>query len=87
MTAQIEESAINPWRILDSATLHVAKVLLENSQIPYTKTGLAKNAGISRDALYRRWDTYRELGLIEEADVESGHDHYQLNSDRDSRYA
>jgi DNA-binding Lrp family transcriptional regulator len=81
MTGQIQESTGNPEDILDSVTLKIIRVLLENPKIPYTKTSLAKSADISKDALYNRWETLTETGLVQNADVESGHDHYQLNQD------
>lgn len=81
MTKQIQESKGNPEAILDSITLKIVRVLLENPKIPYTKTSLAKSANISKDALYSRWDTLTETRLVQKADVESGHDHYQFNPD------
>lgn len=65
--------------ILDSVTLKIAKTLLENPKIKYNKTTLAKAAGVSKDALYKRWDTLVKGGLIEKAEVESEVDHWQLN--------
>jgi len=86
MTEYSEEYAVNPHHFLDSITKQVATVLLENPEIAYNQSTLAEAAGISRDALYRRWDNYKETGLIEEADVESQTTHWKLNSDSEITY-
>lgn len=72
---------VEPTHIVDYTTFKVGKVLLENPSIPYTKTSLSETAGISRDALNRRWNTYKEIGLIEQAEVGSDSEYWQLNSD------
>lgn len=64
--------------ILDSVTLKIVKTLFENPETPYNKTSLADAANVSKDALYSRWNTLVEGGLVEKADVESSVDHWQL---------
>ncbi|MFU1780213.1 hypothetical protein ACM16X_02400 [Haloarcula japonica] len=81
MADQIQESKADPEDIFNEVSLKVARVLLENPKIQYTKTSLAEAADISKDSIYRRWGTFVETGLVEEANVDSGHDYYQLNSD------
>mgnify|MGYP000371512558 FL=1 len=81
MAESAQEYAVNPHHLLDSITKEVATVLLENPKIAYNRSSLAEAAGVSRDALYRRWDSYEEIGLIEEAEVESKTTHWRLNSD------
>lgn len=65
--------------ILDSITLKVARTLFENPKIKYNKTTLAEKAGVSKDALYTRWDSLVKGGLVEKAEVESEVDHWQLD--------
>ncbi|MFB6100625.1 MAG: winged helix-turn-helix domain-containing protein [Candidatus Nanohalobium sp.] len=67
--------------IIDEVTEKVMRVLLENPKIPYTKSSLAEASNVSRDALYRRWDKFKELGIIEEAPTGGKQEYYRLNSD------
>ncbi|WP_313694133.1 hypothetical protein [Halorarum halobium] len=83
MTEETQER-VDADDILDSVTLKIAKLLLENPKIKYNKTTLAEKAGVSKDALYDRWDTLVKGGLIEKAEVESEVDHWQLNQDTSS---
>lgn len=69
--------------IIDEVTEKVLRVLLENPKIPYTKSSLAEVSDVSRDALYRRWDKFKELEIIEEAPTGGKQEHYRLNSDSD----
>lgn len=67
--------------ILDEVSEKIMRVLLENPRIPYTKSSLAKNAEVSRNALYRRWEKFQELGIIEEAPSGGERELYRLNVD------
>lgn len=67
--------------MIDSVTEKLVRVLLENPAIPYNKKQLAEAAGVSRNALYRRWDTLKEYDLVEEAEVGSGGTYWKLNPD------
>lgn len=67
--------------ILDEVTEKILRVLLENPTIPYNKSTLAEVSNVSRDALYRRWDKFKELGIIEESEIGGGSKYYQLNTD------
>ncbi|MCY4730496.1 hypothetical protein KY092_07985 [Natronomonas gomsonensis] len=81
MSEATKEYEVNPQHFLDSVTKEITEVLLENPKIAYNRSSLAEAAGVSRDALYRRWDSFKDTGLIEEAEVESETDHWRLNSD------
>jgi len=81
MSETTDEYLVNPHHFLDSVTKEIVEVLLENPTMPYSKTSLADAADISKDALYRRWDDFKEVGLVEQADVESKTEHWRLNSD------
>jgi DNA-binding Lrp family transcriptional regulator len=78
--ADESQESVDAEDILDSITLKIAKTLFENPKIPYNKTSLAKAADVSKDALFRRWDTLVEGGLVEKAEVESSVDHWQLKT-------
>lgn len=67
--------------IFDEVTEKVLRVLLENPKIPYNKSSLAEVSGVSRDALYRRWDKFKELEIIEEAPTGGSQEYYRLNTD------
>lgn len=71
----------NSKYILDDVTAKIVDLLLDNPSIPYSKTQLAEAAGISRDALYRRWDALRKNNIIKKAEVESETDYWELNQD------
>ncbi|MFB1064914.1 hypothetical protein [Natrinema sp. H-ect4] len=81
MSETMDDYVVNPHHFLDSVTKEIVEVLLENPKMPYSKTSLAEAADVSPDALYRRWEDFKEAGLVEEADVESKTQHWQLNSD------
>lgn len=81
MSETTDEYLVNPHHFLDSVTKEIVEVLLENPKIPYSKTSLAEEANISKDALYRRWHSFKEVGLVEEAEVESKTQHWRLNSE------
>ena len=71
----------DPIYIVDEVTYKVANVLLDNPKVPYNKSQLAEAAGVSREALYRRWETFQETGLIERAEVGSNSEYWTLNPD------
>ncbi|MDY6769524.1 MAG: Lrp/AsnC family transcriptional regulator, partial [Candidatus Nanohaloarchaea archaeon] len=50
--------------LLDDVTMKIVDTLLDNPAIPYNKSQLAEAADVSRDALYRRWDTLVERGIL-----------------------
>lgn len=81
MSEATEEYEVNPHHFVDSVTKEIAEVLLENPKVAYNRSSLAEAADVSRDALYRRWNSFKKAGLIEEAEVESETTHWQLNSD------
>jgi response regulator of citrate/malate metabolism len=69
--------------ILDDVMMNIVDTLLENPKIPYNKSQLAKAAGISRDALYRRWDTLTAFNIVKESDVAAEGTYWELNQDSD----
>ena len=83
MSEQIHKYA-DAEDILDSVTLKIAKTLFENPETPYNKTSLAEAADVSKDALYNRWNTLVEGGLVKKANVESSVDHWKLAQDTSS---
>lgn len=70
-----------PSKILDDCTEKIMRVLIENPAVPYNKSSLAEAAGISRDALYSRWEELEKKEVIMEAKVEGKADYYRLNPD------
>ena len=48
----------------DTPFIRVVDFLLENSIFDYTKTELAKNAGISRASLYAAWPILEKYALV-----------------------
>jgi len=70
--------------ILDDVTLKIVDMLLDNPAVPYNKNQLAENAGVSRDALYRRWDALIEHGIVKKSDVGSKGDYWELNEASDT---
>jgi len=70
--------------LLDDITIKIVETLLENPTIPYTKTQLADAAGISRDALYRRWNDLQANDIIQRAEDETGGDYWTLNQEADA---
>jgi len=69
--------------ILDDITRKIVDLLLDHPTTPYTKTQIAENADISRDALYRRWNALVGFNIIERAPDESGGDYWKLNIESD----
>lgn len=69
--------------ILDKVTEDIMTVLLENPTMPYNKSTLAETAGVSRDALYRRWPSFVEAELVEPVPVGGRAEYYRLNSKSD----
>ncbi|MDY6789016.1 MAG: hypothetical protein SVV03_03555 [Candidatus Nanohaloarchaea archaeon] len=80
-TAEREKT---PDKIVDGVTVQVVNALLDNPTVPFNKSQLAEAAGVSRDALYRRWDAFVGYGIVEKADVASGKAYWTLNSDSDT---
>ncbi|MDY6777793.1 MAG: winged helix-turn-helix domain-containing protein [Candidatus Nanohaloarchaea archaeon] len=70
--------------ILDPVTRKVVEVLLENPDVPYNKSSLAEEAGVSRDALYRRWDTLMDMGIVEEVTMGSEASYYSLHGESEA---
>ncbi|MFB6208899.1 MAG: hypothetical protein ABEJ56_02040 [Candidatus Nanohaloarchaea archaeon] len=65
--------------ILDKVTLKVVDTLLDNPAIPYNKNQMAEASGVSRDALYRRWDSLVSQNIVKESDVGSGEKYWELD--------
>lgn len=70
--------------ILDPVTRKVVEVLLENPGVPYNKSSLAREADVSRDALYRRWETFVEMGVVREVQTGSESSYYRLHEDSET---
>lgn len=67
--------------IMDKQSKKLIKTLIENPEREFNKRELANEAGISRDALYNRWDKLNKLGILEDADS-----NYKLKRDKDMVY-
>ena len=67
--------------IFDQKTLQIIQTLLENPKIAYNKTQLADNSGVSRDALYKRWDVLVDEEIIVDCSAPGESSFYQLNSE------
>jgi len=75
-------SKVNPHHILDSVTLRMLKTLIENKDRNYTWNKLAKASDdLTADSVYFRQDTFKELGIVKEAPVESPHDYWTFNEE------
>lgn len=48
----------------ESPLVRVLDFLLENKPFDYTKTDIAKGAGISRVSLYKCWPAFTEHGIV-----------------------
>jgi hypothetical protein len=73
-----DDSENKDW-ILDQQTKKILKTLIENPERMFDKKGLAEEAGISRDALYNRWDSIDQIGVFKEKS-----NTYGLNEDKDA---
>ena len=58
--------------IMDKITKQILKVLFENPERKFNKKELAEEAGVSRDAFYRREEPLNELGLLKEKEHDYG---------------
>jgi len=67
--------------IFDSESLKILQTLMENPQITYNKTQLAKQSDISRQALYRRFPAFEEKDIIIDSSAPGESSFYQLNTE------
>jgi len=67
--------------LLDKTVRKMLDVLLDHPNVGYSKTELAEAAGISRSALYDRWDTLEEADIVVEKKRYGGTTLYRLNPD------
>lgn len=75
-------SKVNPNDILDSVTLRMLKTLVENKDRNYTWHKLAEASDdLTKDSVYFRTETFKELGIVKEAQVESPHDYWTFNEE------
>jgi len=81
-TATVQEKDAPP-HIIDDVTLRIVDALLDNPAVPFNKSQLAEAAGVSRDALYRRWDVFMEYNIVEKADVGAKGTYWTLPPDSD----
>ena len=51
-------------RIMNPESKKPLNTPIKNPERKFNKKELAKKAGISRDALYRRWDDIEQLGIL-----------------------
>ena len=66
-------------RIMNPESKKLLKTLIKNPEREFNKKELAEEAEISRDALYRRWGSMEQLGVLEETGSR-----YKLNQDNDT---
>lgn len=52
--------------IMDEISHPLIKTLIQNPERLFNKKELAEEAEVSRDALYRRWDSIEQLGILKE---------------------
>lgn len=67
--------------IFDESSLKILTTLLENPKITYNKTQLAEQSNVSRDALYRRFPTLKEKGIVIDSSAPGESSFYQLNTE------
>lgn len=65
----------------NSTLVKVLDFLLENRFWDYTKTDIAKHAGVSRTQIYRIWDLILENNLVKESRKIAATTLYQTNRD------
>lgn len=62
----LDEVTSDEEPIFDDETRKMLDKLIEQKDRQFNKSELAEESGISRDALYRRWDDLVDLGIIQE---------------------
>ena len=66
-------------RIMNPESKKLLSTLIKNPEREFNKKELAEEAEISRDALYRRWNSMEQLGVLEDTGSR-----YKLNQDNDT---
>ena len=76
-----EEKSLFVQLLGDVPLIRVIDVLIENSIFDYTKTEIARNAGISRASLYNIWQTLEDYKLIKKSRKIGNTVLYKLNKE------
>jgi predicted AAA+ superfamily ATPase len=66
-------------RIMNPESKKLLSTLIKNPEREFNKKELAEEAEVSRDALYRRWESMEQLGVLEDTGSR-----YKLNQDNDT---
>lgn len=53
--------------LMNNSTAKIVEFLLVNPVMDYSKADLAKEIGVSRSTLYRRWDVLEGLSIIQKS--------------------
>ena len=67
--------------IMDPHSKKIIETLLENPEREFNKKELAEVAGVSRDALYRRWEPLNQLDILQD-----NGSNYKLKRDKSMVY-
>ena len=67
--------------IMDPQSKKIIRTLIENPEREFNKKELAEVAGVSRDALYRRWEPLNQLGILQDTGS-----NYKLKRDKSMVY-
>ena len=67
--------------IIDEPLAKIIEFLLDNPIMDYSKTDLAKQTGVSRSTLYRKWDILEELSIIRKSRKYQNTQLYKLDTD------
>ena len=67
--------------ILEGPIIKVVAFLIRNRDYDYSKTDIAKGAGVSKTTLFKIWNILEELGLVVETRKVGRAKMYKLNED------
>jgi len=67
--------------ILEGPIIKVVAFLIRNRDYDYSKTDIAKGAGVSKTTLFKIWNTLEKLGLVVETRKVGRARMYKLNED------
>ncbi len=75
----MEETLFLKFLGRDNPIIRVINFLIDNEALDYSKTEIAKGAGISRTTLLKIWKTLEELGIVVETRRVGRAKMYKLN--------
>jgi len=67
--------------VLDKPLASIIEFLLENPVMDYSKTDLARETGVSRSTLYRKWNVLEQLSILKRSRKYQNTQLYKLDED------